>query len=232
MANETQPVHYEDLVGVRSRIAWGAVIAGSVVAVAGYLVLTFFFAAVGLSLTEAGIRSEGAALGGAAAAALVTIVVSLFLGGWVATQLTAGETHREAIIYGVLTWAVVTGFSLMVVGMGVRAGYFALVSTTMVAQNSPAAQQSWEQSARDAGVSQERIDQVKKDVNPDKAKAVANDPANQERARETAIAVAWASLAGTLLSIAAAIAGALTGAGPTFRLFPAAARRQEIIIAR
>ncbi|MBX9626776.1 MAG: hypothetical protein K2X82_23445 [Gemmataceae bacterium] len=224
--NTTAPaVGVEDVAGVRSRISWGAILGGAVVAVAVYLVLTFLFTAIGLSLTEAGIRSK-AALGGAAAAALVTVFVALFVGGWVTAQLTAGETQREAMIYGVLTWAVVTGFFLMAVGAGVRGGYFAVVSGTLVAQNGGAFDQAGvEANLRAIGVKQETIDAVKTQV---------NNPASQEQAQDALVAASWIAFAGTLLSVASAVGGAVVGSGPEFRLFPvmAAGRRQEIIIAR
>lgn len=232
MAADTQPVHYEDIVGVRSRISWGAVLGGTVLALACSLVLTFFFAAVGLSMTTTDVRSDAIGVG-AIVAAIVTILVSLFVGGWATTQLTAGETQREAIIYGVITWAAVTAVSLGMVGMGVKAGYYAMVGGSLVAQNTEAAQQqSWDQTLRDAGVSQATIDNVRKEYNPEKVRATANDPGTRERAERAAVTASWIGFAGTLLSIGAAIGGAMVGCGPSFRLFPVATRRQEIIVAR
>lgn len=235
MASETTApaVGVEDVAGVRSRISWGAILGGAVVAVAVYLVLTFLFTAIGLSLTEAGVRDR-TALGGAAAAALVTVFASLFVGGWVTAQLTAGETQREAMIYGVLTWAVVTGFFLMAVGAGVRGGYFVVVSGTLAAQNNGAIQQQGvEQNLRALGVRQETIDAVKTQADPERLKAQANDPAVQEQAKDALVAASWIAFAGTLLSVASAVGGAVVGSGPEFRLFPVMAnRRTDIILAR
>src|SRR5581483_3265178 len=45
------PVRYEDVAQLRSRISWGAIFAGMVVALACALILTLFFTGVGLSLT-------------------------------------------------------------------------------------------------------------------------------------------------------------------------------------
>jgi len=233
MATGSQPVHIEDVAAVRSRICWGAILGGTVIALACSLVLTFFFAAVGLSLKDADIRADAVGIG-AIIAAVVTIVASLFVGGWVTTQLTVGETRREAVIAGVLTWAAVTAVSLGMVGMGVRAGYFAMVGGALVAENNPTVQQrSWEDMAKSAGVPQDRIDAARQGINPDRVRAEANDPANQQRAANAAVTAAWVGFVGTLLSIGAAIGGAVAGCGPSFRLFPVAAgRRQEIIIAR
>ena len=126
MATADNPVRIEDVAGVRSRITWSAVVAGAILAFVINIVLTLFFASIGVSLTEAGVRAN--AVGWSALVAiLLSIIVSLFFGGWVAAQLTAGETQREAVIYGLLTWATVVFFSMMLVGMGMRGGYFALV---------------------------------------------------------------------------------------------------------
>jgi hypothetical protein len=223
-------VDVEDVVGVRSRISWAAILGGSVISIAAYLVFTFFLAAVGLSLTEAGVRGNAVGIG-AIVAAVIAMAASLFLGGWVTTQLTVGENRQESAIYGVLTWAVVTGFTLVMVGMGVRAGYLALVGSTLVAQQSPAVQQrSWQDLARDAGVSQQKIDEAKAATDPNRVQAQLNDPATQEKLREGGMIASWAVFAGTLLSIGMAVFGGMVGRGATFRLFAANVhQRQEII---
>lgn len=56
---------------------------------------------------------------------------------------------------------------------------------------------------------------------PAEARAAANDPANRQRADEavdTAARVTWWTLLGTLISMAAAILGAIIGSGPSMRL--------------
>jgi hypothetical protein len=207
----------EDVMGVKSRISWAAILGGAVVTFASYLVLTFFAAALGLSLTDLNV-SDRALLIGSVIVAVVVMAGSLFLGGWVSTQLSVGENTREAVIYGVLTWAVVTALSLGLLGMGVRAGYMALMGTTLVAQNNQ--QRSWEEMARDAGVRQEEINDWRAKADPNRVREEASEPANQERARQTSAIAAWSLLGGTLLSIGAAVGGALVGRGSQFRLFP------------
>lgn len=228
----TAQLKMEDVAGVRSRLSWSAILAGAVFAVAINLVLTLFFGAIGLTVAEAGVRAN--AIGtGALVAAIVSVIVALFVGGWVSTQLTAGESEREAVLCGILTWALVVGFSVALVGMGARAGYLALVSGAMVVQENPAAQ-NWEQSARNAGVSQERIDAWKAAVDPNKAREIANDPAARERAEKAAVAASWAALVSVLLSMAASIGGAIAGRGVAFRLLPVgravAVGRREVAV--
>ena len=215
-----------DLVGVKSRVSWAAILAGTVVALACYLVLTLLFAAIGISLTEAGVRTNAVGIG-VLIAAILTIVVSMFLGGWIASQMTVGENQQEAGIYGILLWATVTAISMGFVAMGVRAGYFAFVGGSVVAQNNERIP-PWEDMARSSGVPQQQINDAKAAIDPNRVKAEVNDPANRERAQDAAVAAAWAALVGTMLSMAAAVGGALAGKGLTFRLFPVAVvRRQE-----
>jgi hypothetical protein len=234
MAAGEGPVKVEDVAGVRSRISWPAVFAGAIIAIAVNMVLTMFFSAIGLSLTETDVR--GNAIGvGALIAVLLGMLAALFIGGWVTAQLTAGENDREAVIYGILTWATAIAISVALVGMSVRAGYFALVGGAMVAQNTPEGQTgNWEQMARNAGASQASIDATRATIDPNRAREMANDPANQEKARQAAIGASWAALVGVLLSMATAIGGAMVGRGPAFRLYPARTTtveaRRELIV--
>jgi hypothetical protein len=226
-ANVREPHDFApDLMGVKSRVSWSAIVAGAAIAFACYFVLTLLFAAVGVSLTEGGVRAKSVGIG-VLVAMILTMIVSLFLGGWVSAQLTAGENRQEAVIYGLLTWAAVTAASVFLVGMGIRAGYFAVLGGSVVAQNNERIP-PWEELARQSGVPQQRIDDLKAGVDPARAREVANDPAAQERAQEAAMYASWTALVATMLSMAAAIGGALVGRGTVFRLFPAVTvRRQE-----
>lgn len=219
--DRTANVGIEDVAGVKSRVSWGAVIGGAAVALSVYFVTTVFFAGVGLSLTEFGVRT-GAATTIAVVAGVLCVVLAMYCGGCVTSVLTAGETRREAMIHGLLTWAVVTAFAVGMVGMGLRGGYNALLGAAMVSNAGDQAN-DWEDAARRAGVPQDRINQWKATTTPENVRQQAQSPENVEAARRGAMIAAWGTLAGTLLSIGAAVLGALTSVGPTFRLFPATA---------
>jgi hypothetical protein len=206
-----------DLVGVKSRVSWSAIFGGTFVAMACYVVLTFLLAAIGITLTESGVRANAVGWG-VLVAVLCTIVISLFVGGWVSSQLTVGENQEEAAIYGILTWAAVTGITLALVGLGVRAGYFAVVGGAVLTQNNERIP-PWEDTARQAGVPEKQINDAKAAIDPNRVRTEMNDPANQEKAREAAIASSWTALVGTMLSMAAAVGGALVGKGTSFRIF-------------
>lgn len=212
-------VGIEDVAGLKSRVSWGAIMGGSLIALATYLVLGLFFAGVGLSLTEAGVRA-GTAMWVAVVANVISLVIALFIGGWVTTQLTAGETRQEAWIHGVLTWGVVTAAAIFMVTQGLTGGYNALLGAALVGQNSD--NSNWEAAARQAGVPPQTIENWRQGLDPERLRAEAQNPENVEKARRTAMIVSWSALLGTLMSIGAAVLGALTGMGPTFRLFPTA----------
>jgi hypothetical protein len=214
-----------DVLGVKSRVSWGAILAGAIIALACYLALTLLLGAIGVTLTETNVRGNTIAVG-ILVAMIIAIVLSLFLGGWVSAQLTAGENRQEAVIYGLLTWAAFMALTLWMVGMGVRAGYFAAVGGSMVVQNNERVP-AWEDLARQAGVPETSITAAKNATDPARVRAAANDPANQDRAREAAIAASWTALVATMLSMAAAVGGALVGRGTAFRLFPSVVIRSD-----
>ena len=110
-----------DLLGVKSRVSWGAILAGSVVALAVYFVFTLLFGALGITLT--GTNMDRDSIGtGVLIAMLLSIIVALFLGGWVSSQLTAGENRQEAVLYGLLTWATVTALAVFMAASVASAG--------------------------------------------------------------------------------------------------------------
>jgi|GEM_PF-2743263 len=229
MAEQNRAMGVEDVMGVPSRVSWSAILGGAVISVASYLVLTFFAAALGLSLSEVGVRGDAVSIT-MIVIALLILAVSLFFGGWTATQLSVGETRREAFIYGVLLWAVFTGFSLMMVGIGVRAGYTALIGGTMIVDQNPNIQsRNWEQLARDAGVSQTQIEEAKRSADPAKVAAAVKNPENQQQAQTAGMIGAWSLFLGTLIAIATSVWGAMVGRGSHYRLFAGNATRTAII---
>lgn len=212
----------EDVLPVRSRVSWGAIFAGGVIACAVYLVLTMLGAAIGLSVSD-NIRAENLATG-AAAWAIAATMLALFIGGCVTSQCTVGENKMEAIIHGILMWGVVFAVLLWLVAVGIRSGFSAMVG---IANASQAATnitgEDWEAAARRAGVPQKQIDDWRSTAAnaPEAIRRAANDPQTREAVAAAATKATWWSLVGTLLSIAAAIGGALFGAGPSIRLLGA-----------
>jgi hypothetical protein len=97
--------------GVRTKISWGAVAAGSLVALATHLALSTL--ALGLGLGAVEVVSDPDAESGVITAAMgvwwtVTALLSLFLGGWTAGRIGGGPFAPGGVFLGVLVWAIVT----------------------------------------------------------------------------------------------------------------------------
>ena len=235
-----QPVHYEDVAGVKSRVSWGAVMAGSVVTLAAYLLFSLLLAGLGLAISDSGIDGRSVGLG-TVLVGVFCMGLALFAGGWVTTQLTAGETKCESIVYGILTWATVTAISLYMVGWGVSAGYHGLLGAAYATQalHPEITQDNWELTARRGGVPDDKIADIKSrsksgwtaDRTQEVQDAI-NDPVNRENAKKATMMTIWTALVGTILAIGCAIAGAIVGSGPEFRLIPTTRNRQQVVMNR
>jgi hypothetical protein len=216
-ARDRDGVGVEDVFGVRNRISWSAILAGAVVGIAMYMLLILLGAAIGLSVDEA---ADDDTLGwGAVIWSIVASMLAMFVGGWIASLCTAGESHREAAIYGVVTWAVALGIMLWLVAAGVGAGLNAMMGLASVDASS-VDDGDWAAAARRAGINADTVNQWQQSVQnaPAAANQAAQQPANQQAVEDAAEKASWGALAGMALSLAAAIGGAMVGAGPAFRL--------------
>ena len=92
------------------RISWGAIAAGAVTALAVQILLAMLGTGIGASTVDAmapGGTSSATALGGGAAIWwVITSLVSLMVGGWVAGRLSGVTRTAEGGMHGMLTWAV------------------------------------------------------------------------------------------------------------------------------
>jgi hypothetical protein len=202
----------EDVVSVGTRVSWSAIFAGAILALAIYFLLAILGGAVGVSISD---RVDATKLRtGALIWAIVTTCAALFVGGIVTSQFTVGENKMEAILYGILMWALLMAFLLALSAAGVRAGFNAMVGMANVAQT--ATSESWEMSAKRAGVPVDEIERWRQKLTGEKG-AKAQEQAQQELS-EAATKITWWAFAGTWISMFAAAAGAWVGAGPTFRL--------------
>lgn len=176
---------------VSTRVSWGAILAGAAVGLATYTMLAMLGLAVGLSVSDdASVDSIGV---GAAIWAFIAILLAMFFAGWVTTQCTMGENQKEAMLYGVVVWAVTSSLLLWMASAGVSLGYHAVFNRSSVndqvdAANATAVDRSTQ--ANEHNRSNTQVDR---------------------RTRERMEATAWWTLGGMVLSIAAAIGGALLG---------------------
>jgi hypothetical protein len=182
--------------------------------------LTTFAFAMGLSTMD---KASGKTLLIATGIVWLAIMeLSLFAGGYVGTRTSTRETKFEALIIGVLVWGMTA--TLMAVGAGASVG-LALNATRTVAV--AAGDRPF---YKELGWDQDRISRYENMSNPDRVSQELNlTPEEnrkyqeaQQKANEAKAAVgnmspqqaAWWALLGLLLSVGAAIAGAVVGSGP------------------
>jgi hypothetical protein len=133
-----------------------------------------------------------------------------------------GENRVEAATHGVILWGVLFAMLLWLMASGVRAGFSALVGMShaggAAAQGTTA--EDWQAAARRGGASQEAIDEWRRKAAeaPEAARREAESAEARQAAADAAAKVSWRAVPGTLLSMAAAVGGALVGAGPALRL--------------
>jgi hypothetical protein len=221
MANSVATPQAEDLFSVGSRISWGAILGGGLVALALYFMFTTLGAAVGLSMSD---RITPSSLQtGTVVWTILTLCVALFVGGLMASLFTVGENKVESVFYGVIMWAFLLALFLCMGAAGVRGGVSGMVGLAQIAQ---ASGPEWEARARDAGVPTEAIDEWRRKAQ--EAVAKAHDPQTQQEMKAAATRVAWYAFAGTWISMIAAAAGSWIGAGPTFRVVGVTTRPRTI----
>jgi hypothetical protein len=98
--------------GNRSRISWGAVIAGAIVTAATSLLLSLLGAAFGAgSVADLQAAAHGEANGagtGMAIWAIIDLFLSMLFGGYVASRLSGTHSHLDGELHGVTMWALAT----------------------------------------------------------------------------------------------------------------------------
>ena len=110
----------------RSRISWGAVLAGAVTALATSLLLSLLGVSLGAGWIQPfNIWTDLARLGtGAVIWQILNFALSMALGGYVAARLSGTHSHQDGELHGLTTWAtaVVLGSLLFAQLVGGLAG--------------------------------------------------------------------------------------------------------------
>lgn len=106
------------------RISWGAIIAGAILA----LVLQVMFGLLGLGIglatvdpETAGGPSARALTSGAGIYAALTILIATFAGGYTAARMAGSYARRDAVLHGIIAWAVATLVAVYLVASGASA---------------------------------------------------------------------------------------------------------------
>lgn len=113
------------------RVRWGPIIAGLVVALSTQLVLSALGAAIGLSsISGSGSpRSDAGGVGSAVGIwAIISLLISLFLGGWTTTRACGPMNRSTGLLNGAILWATTLAISAWLLSNGV-AGAFGIAAS-------------------------------------------------------------------------------------------------------
>ncbi|XGV98569.1 MAG: hypothetical protein ACAF41_06455 [Leptolyngbya sp. BL-A-14] len=175
------------------RVRWGPIIAGLVVALSTQLVLSALGAAIGLTtLSGSGApRTDAGGIGSAVGIwAIISLLISLFLGGWTTTRACGPMNRSTGLLNGAILWATTLAISAWLLSNGVSGAFGIAASNAGEVINQ--AQQSG------AGI-----------PNP------ANTPGvTAQQTRDiagNAAKVGWSFAIGSLLGLAASLIGASIG---------------------
>jgi hypothetical protein len=188
----TEPPVVNQVVEYHDRVRWGPIISGLVVALATQLILSALGAAIGSTfLANSGApRSNAPGVGtGVGIWSIISLFISLGIGSWVAARACGPINRNTALLNGAILWATTLALSSWLLASGVT-GAFGIA-------------------ASNAG---EVINQVQQGgvAVPNAAPRVSATQANQ--IAENAAQGLWSFVIGSLLGLAASLAGASAGA--------------------
>lgn len=188
-----EPPIVNQVVEYHDRVRWGPIFSGLVVALATQLILSALGAAIGSTfLSGSGApRSNAPGVGNAVGIwSIISLLLSLFIGSWVAARACGPMNRSTALLNGAILWATTLALSSWLLANGV-AGAFGVA-------------------ASNAG---EVLNQVQE---PGGANLPNNAPnVTADQARDIADGAArglWSFVVGSLLGLAASLAGASSGA--------------------
>ncbi|MFW0718579.1 hypothetical protein [Pedobacter sp. N23S346] len=117
MLHTTQTLNDKSAIGFISRLSWSAIIAGVFIAIAVQLLLSFLGLGIGFgSIDPVEETKPFSGLGtGALIWWIVTMLISVFTGGWVAGWFSNHVQKTDLILHGLLTWCLLTFLNLYLI---------------------------------------------------------------------------------------------------------------------
>jgi hypothetical protein len=189
-----------DVASVGSRISWGAILAGAFVALSMMIALSVLCTALGLTVSER--MSDRSLFYGAVICSLAVTLGSLFVGGYIVSCATAGETKSESIMYGIILWGAVFAILTALTAAGANMGYNAVMRVNNDGRQAVLPTQD---RMEELGFDRAQVQRLQDEI-------------NRGTPQIDSSSVAWWTFAGIMLSMAAAVGGSIVGAGPTLFL--------------
>jgi hypothetical protein len=182
------------------QVRWGPIVAGLAIALSTQLVLSALGVAVGAtSIGDSGApRTDAPGVSvGIGIWSIISLLISLFVGGWTAARTSGRMTRNTALLNGAILWASMLALSAWLLSSGVSGAFGVAASNAgsvinQVQQNSP----------NNAPIT----------ATGPNAPKIPNITAQQTRdiAGNTA-KVSWSFVFGSLLGLVAALVGSATG---------------------
>lgn len=185
------------------RVRWGPILGGLVIALSSQLILSGLGAAIGLSsIANSGApRSDAGGVGSAVGIwAIISLFISLFIGGWVTARACGTLNRSTALLNGAILWATTLAISAWLLSSGVSGAFGIAASNAGEIINQ----------AQQSGVTPNQVNPP--NVTAEQARDIA---ANAAR-------VGWSFTLGSLLGLVAALIGASAGTRRPRTAVPAA----------
>jgi hypothetical protein len=219
MARDRDDILYaESDLPYTSRIRWGPIIAGVIIALVTQGLLTLFGLAVGLTALNPMQQADYSGFGiGSGIWLIVSSLISVFVGAWSASWL-ANILHRpDGVVHGILTWGLYMVLTLFLIGTGIgniMGGAFSLLNSAVTGASQGVA--SNVDSPREVSTIQQRVQQMAGNQEQEQATSPGERLAAERQAEQVsdvASRIAWTAFLATLLSLIAGAVGGLTGIG-------------------
>lgn len=185
----TEPTIVNPVVDYHDRVRWGPILAGIAIALGTQLGLSALAIAIGLSAGATGANAGSVSLG-VVIWSIISLLISLFLGGWVMAQTCGPMTKKTAILNAAILWGTTLALSSWLLASGISGAVGAAAANAGEIAN---------QVQQQGGIN---IPNQAPKVDPNQVRDLAGNTAK----------VAWSFLVGSLLSLAGAMIGAALGA--------------------
>lgn len=185
----TEPTIVNPLVDYHDQVRWGPILAGIAIALGTQLALSALAMAIGLSAGATG-ADAGSVGFGVVIWSIISLLISLFLGGWVMAQSCGPMTKKTALLNAAILWGATLALSSWLLASGISGAVGAAAANAGEIAN---------QVQQQGGVN---IPNQAQNVDPNQVRDLAGNTAK----------AAWSFLLGSLLGLAAAMIGAAVGA--------------------
>jgi hypothetical protein len=185
----TDPTIVNPLVDYHDQVRWGPILAGIAIALGTQLGLSALAIAIGLSAGATGADAGSVGLG-VVIWSIISLLISLFLGGWVMAQSCGPMTKKTAILNAAILWGTTLALSSWLLASGISGAVGAAAANAGEIAN---------QVQQQGGVN---IPNQAPNVDPNQVRDLAGNTAK----------ATWSFLLGSLLSLAGAMIGAALGA--------------------